>query len=176
MQQVGSVGQDLEVTSAKMIRSYPQLAREVVSMISSASKEIYLASRYYEASIGSRLLAKFSEGVILHILDGNSSGISFEERIREASKFDTKNRSLMLQLLESPNVRIGSCKLDYSFLVVDRRFCGFEVTNPANPDEFNFGVKLEDSEIAKSLIVTFQNLMGSSAPLEECEAPTDELF
>ena len=147
--------------STKLIRSYPELASELVGMISSARREIYLASRYYEPLIGGKLLTKFMEGVSVNILDGNSSGISFEQRILEAGRYLTENRNAMREFLESPKVKIRSCKLDYSFIVIDGRECGFEVLNPASPDEFNFAIELDDTEVATNLIGIYQALLRS---------------
>ena len=137
--------------TAVLIRTYPELARELAAMVSSAKSEIYLASRYYEPAIGSRLLSKFAEEIAVHILDGNSSGISFEERIRVASNYDSKNKSLMLKMLDTSNVITSLERLEYSFIVVDGKHCGVELINPASPDDFYCALKLESTELAKGV-------------------------
>ena len=157
------VGQ-LAPSESTVIRSYPELARELANMISNARTEIYLASRYYEPAVGSKLLAKFAEGVAIHVIDGNSSGVSFEERIRTASAYDSKNRGLILKLLDSPDAIIRVRRLDYSFIVVDGKYCGFELIDPANPDDFNCALRYDDSELAEVLIHTFQNLASVARP------------
>ena len=148
----------IQVTETKLIRSYPELARELVGIISNARDEIYLASRYYEPAVGSKILQKFAEGVTVHVLDGNSSGVSFEERIRIASTYDIKNRALMLKLLDAPDAIIRSDTLHYSFIVVDGKFCGFELIDPANPDDFNCALRIDDVDLAKVLIHNFDEL------------------
>jgi hypothetical protein len=155
------------ITTAKLIQSYAELASGVVRMISDAKREIHLASRYYEPLIGSKLIAKFGEGLNINVLDGNSSGTSFEERIREASKFDTERRSLLRELLDSPKVTLRSCRLDYSFIVVDGQRCGFEVLNPLNPHDFNFAIEISDTEIAKNLIGIFHDLSSHGQRMGE---------
>ncbi|MCL4517763.1 MAG: hypothetical protein M1587_01035 [Thaumarchaeota archaeon] len=148
--------------SIALIRSYPELARELLRLISSARREIYLAPRYYEPAIGSKLLAKFAEGVSIHLLDTNACGVYFEERIRTALTHETKNRELMLRLLNTPDAILQCERLDYSFVVVDGKYCGFELVNPSNPDEFNLAVKLESVELAVELIHVFNNLAHNS--------------
>ena len=147
-----------------LIRTYPELARELVKMISSATREIYIAPRYYEPAIGSRLLAKFAEGVSIHVLDSNACGVRFEERIRVALTHDAKNRELMQKLLDSPGTIVKTEDLPYSFAVVDGKYCGVELTNPNNPDNFSLALKLESSELAKELIGMFESLAGSTIP------------
>ena len=141
-----------------LIRTYPELARELFSAISRAKSEIYIASRYYEPAIGSKLLEKFAEGVSIHVLDSNSSGVTLEERIRSASTHDSKNRSLMLRLLDTPNSFSTTSKLNYSFSIVDGKYCGLELIDPENPDNFTSALKLENTELANQLIAIFQNL------------------
>ena len=124
--QSGRLKMSATLDSVTIIRNYPELARNVYSTITSAKSEIYLATRYYEPSIGSVLLSKFAEGVSLRILDANPSGMSFEYRLRAASLHDAKNRELFLKMLDTPSVITSVERVDFSFVVVDGRQCGFE--------------------------------------------------
>ena len=150
-----------------IVRSYSEAARELLKDISVAKREIYLASRFFEPMIGNKLLSKFAEGLSIHILDGNSSGVSFEERIRAASVHDSKNRDLMLKMLDTPDIIIQTNILSYSFSVFDGKHCDVELTNPANPDDFYCAIKMEDSELAKGLIEMFNDLVKSAKPREK---------
>ena len=134
------------------------MAYTVYSLISSASKEIFLAPRYYEPSVGSKLLSKFAEGVILHILDANAAGIAFDKRLRIASTHDTQNRNLIMKMLDTPGIITKVERLDYSFIVVDGRQCCFELIDPTNPDNFYCALKLDNPELAKKLIGVFEGL------------------
>ncbi len=148
----------------KVISTYPDLARELVKMISSAEREIYVAPRYYEPAIGSKILAKFAEGVAVHMLDQNPSGVGFEERLRAASVHDSKNRDLILKYLDAPDSIIRVEKFDYSFVVVDGRSCGVEIVDPANPDNFCCAIKLESTTLAAQLIGIFESIARSQKP------------
>ena len=149
-----------EPFAAKYYRSYAELVRGLLDLVGIAQKEIFLASKYYEPVISAKLLQKFAGGVALHILDGNSSGISFEERIRQVAAVDTTNRALLLKLLDSPTVEIKTAEVPFSFIVVDGKHCGFEVVDPMNPDEFYFAIRVEDSSIASKLIESFHQLIN----------------
>ncbi len=140
------------------IEKYSDLAYTVFSLISSSSREIFIAPRYYEPSIGSKLLSKFAEGVKLHILDANACGITFDERLRMASAHDAQNRKLILKLLDTPDVITKVERLDYSFIVVDGRQCCFELIDPTNPENFHCALKLDNPELAQKLIAVFENL------------------
>jgi hypothetical protein len=162
----------LDDNSANIIHTYEDLARDLRQMLSTARSEVFLASRYYEPAIGSALLAKFSEGVIIHLLDSNSSGTTLEKRLRMASTYDTKNRNLILEMLDTPNMFAHVERLDYSFIVVDGKKCGVELVNPANPDNFSCAVKLENENLAKELVEIFHSLAESGAETKPSSSPT----
>ena len=149
--------------SLMLIHNYPDLARELASMISSAEHEIYIAPRYYEPAIGSIVLAKFAQGVSIHMLDSNPSGVSFEDRLRSASVHDMKNRDLILKFLAEPNSLIRIDRLDYSFVVIDGHSCGVELVNPANPENFFCAMKIESNTLAGELIRMFEDLARSQS-------------
>lgn len=153
--------------SLAVIRTYPELAIELVKMMSSANNEIYLAPRYYEPSIGNRILAKFSEGVSVHVLDANVCGVSFEERIRVAMLHDSKNRKLMSEFLNSNETIMRADNLPYSFVVVDRRYCGLELTDPRNPETFFCALRFESAELAEELIGMFESLVQSASTMKQ---------
>lgn len=148
--------------SVVVFRTYPELALELVKMMSFAKSEIYLASRYYEPSIGNKVLAKFAEGVPVHLLDANVSGTSFEERIRAAMAHDSKNRNIMSEFLNSNQTITRATNLPYSFGVIDGKYCGIELTDPINPDNFFCALKLESSDLAEKLINMFESLASSA--------------
>lgn len=145
-----------------LFRTYPELALELVKMMSSAQSEIYLASRYYEPAIGNKILAKFAEGIPVHLLDANMSGVSFEDRIRVAMVHDEKNRNLMSAFLNSDNSVIRTNYLPYSFGVIDRKYCGVEMADPRNPDDFYCALKFESKDVAEELINMFESLARST--------------
>jgi hypothetical protein len=157
--------------STTVIRSYPDLARNLYSMISAAKNEIHLAPRYYEPSIGSVLLSKFAEGLTLRILDSNPSGISFEDRLRTVAQHDTKNRDLILKILATPKIITRVNRLDFSFAVVDGRQCGFELVNPTNPDNFTLALKVDSPDLAKELILVFESMVASAERSKRVTTP-----
>ena len=139
----------------RILKSYDEIVRTVVDLVQLAREEIYLASRYYEPVVGNNLVQKFAEGISLNILDGNPSGTTFVDRIREAARFPTRERDLLKTLLDSPKVRIERAKIEYSFIVVDRFHCAFELHNPLNPTQFYKAIRIDESELADTLIELF---------------------
>ena len=147
--------------SAGLISTFQELAVELAKMISSARKEIYLAPRYYEPAITSRLLAKLAEGIPFHMLDAKACGLALEERLRSAYTHDTKNRSLIQKALDTQGVIVSVERLDYSFVVVDGELCGVELVNPLNPDDFFGALKIRNRDLGSKLIQVFEGLSGS---------------
>lgn len=141
----------------KVIKKYEDLAKEVLNLIDSAKTEIFIASRYYEPQVSLRLMRKFSEGVSLNILDGNSSGTPLQTRLEAALK-DPKTQQLAEAMLKSPNVRLKTKLLTYSFIITDGEYCGFEIVDPLTPHEFNLAVEFRDREISEKMKVQFENL------------------
>ena len=107
------------------------------------------------------MLAKFAEGVSVHLLDANVCGVSFEERIRAAMAYDAKNGKLMSEFLNSNDTIMKASSLPYSFGVIDRKFCGLELVDPRNPDNFFCALKCESGELAEELIGMFESLTRS---------------
>lgn len=141
-----------------LIKTYSDLARELARMMSLAQKEIFLAPRYYEPAITSKLFSKFVEGVSIHMLDAKACGLTLEERLREASTHDEKNSELILKFLATPDTLIKVQRLDYSFVVIDGHSCGIELVNQANPDNFYCAIKVDNAPIANALIGIFKDL------------------
>ena len=160
--------------ATKIIATYEDLVKEVSRLIESAKTEIHIASRYYEPEVSKRLIEKFGKGVILNILDGNPSGTSLVSRLRAASTAgDPATQAVVKAVLESPKVRIRSLPMEYSFIVIDRRFCGFEVVSPLNPHEFKLAVEFEEDELAQTMVELFEKLWNkaeSTAPLYQSQS------
>lgn len=142
--------------------SYDKLVKATLVLIGNAKSEIHLASTYYEPIVGSKLVEKFAQGVRLNVLDGNPSGTSFVERIREVARVDLKRRELFNSLLESPNVRMRRANIQYSFVVVDRIHCGIELLDPLVPSQFNLGVEVNDGALAQKLVELFERIISSA--------------
>lgn len=154
----------------KIIKTYDELTREVLRLIDLARSEIFIASRYYEPNVSLRMMKKLGEGTSLNILDGNPSGTSLVSRLKTALN-DPATRSLAKAMLESPKVRIRNRILEYSFIVVDEEYCGFEVVNPLSPHEFNLAVEFKDQELSRKMIGLFENLWASSElPIREIKS------
>ena len=152
----------LEARNFRVLDSYQEVVRTTLDGIGNATSEIHLASTYYEPIIGNKLVEKFAQGVHLNILDGNPSGTSFVERIREAARADPKKRDLLYSLLESPNVKIGKANIQYSFFVLDRFHCGVELMHPLNPSQFNLGFTVDSSKLAEKLIQQFETVISGA--------------
>jgi predicted transcriptional regulator len=147
----------------KIISTYEELIKEVLRLIELARTEIHIASRYHEPQVSKRLIEKFAEGVSLNILDGNPSGTSLVSRLQAASTASNPaTQALVRAVLESPRVRIRNLPLEYSLVVVDRLYCGFEQVNPLNPHEFNLAVEFGDAELSQRMVVLFERLWNSA--------------
>lgn len=150
----------------KIIYTYEELVDSVLRLIESARTEIFLASRYYEPSVGLRLIGKFGEGVSLNLLDDNPSGTSLVSRL-QAALDDPATHSLAKAMLESPKVRVSRRVLEYSFIVVDGEYCEIEIVNPLTPQEFNLALGFKDEELSRRMIGFFEKLLTSEKRIKD---------
>lgn len=146
---------------SKIMNTYNELMKEVLRLISLAENEIFIASRYYEPNVSLKLMEKFRECVTLNILDGNPSGTSLTSRLKSALN-DPSMRIIAKDMLDSNKVRIKNKILNYSFIVVDGNYCGFEIIDPLNPHEFNIAAEFKDHRVSQKMINLFENLWASS--------------
>jgi predicted transcriptional regulator len=144
----------------RIIYTYDELVDRVAKLAESAKTEIFLASRYHDPAVSRLLMKKFEEGVSLNLLDDNPSGTTLVSRLQSAMH-DPATRSIAKTILESPRVKIGRSTLACSFMVVDRKYCQFEIVNCLTPNKFNFAVELVDQQISGKLIDIFEKLMVS---------------
>lgn len=151
-----------QLTSYCTVNRFEQLIPEVMKVLDNAENEVYFATRYYDPHVSNMVFNKFSQGVAIHILDGNPDQISVENRL-EAIIRTPPNREtaeMVKKLVKSSRFDLRRLPaLPLSFIVVDGIQVVYETINFANPDQFTVAVsKYDDSYFAQRFIEYFKLL------------------
>jgi hypothetical protein len=64
-----------------VVKDSSRLIVEVIKLLHNAQKKVYFTPRYHDSYTANKTFERFSEGVILHLLDDNPEQISAENRI-----------------------------------------------------------------------------------------------
>jgi len=153
-----------QTSSSQLYNSFEKIVDGLRFWIQRAEKEIILASRYYDPSIAPLLFGAFSRGVKIVFIDGNPEATSFRNRLAAVMRTppDTKTLLDVKKFTTSPNVKIASANLPYSFLVVDRVHSIVELPNPLSPEEFNIAIGISDAVAAEKLVKYSEDLRSEA--------------
>jgi hypothetical protein len=151
-----------QLSSFNVVKKFDDLIVEVLKVMDNAEKEIYFATRYHDPYVSSKVFEKFSNGVTIHILDGNPEQISVESRLaaiirtppnRETAEMVKKiTKSSRFDLKRLP-------ELPLSFMVVDGIQVVYDAMNFINPEQFTVAIsKYDDAYMAQQFIEYFKTL------------------
>ena len=151
-----------------VIKDFSNLIHEVMKLLENAQREIFLASRYHDPFISQKIIEKFGKGVEIHLLDGNPSNVSMENRINAILKVPPNKEifNIVSNLIKSPRFSLGTRQLPISFLVVDGVQCMYETANYSNPEEFTMAMSHYDDPYLAQRLTTYFKLLSkdSSTP------------
>jgi len=159
-----------QLTSYNVVKRFEQLIPEVMRVLDNAESEVYFATRYYDPHVSNLVFNKFSNGVTIHILDGNPEQISVENRLAAIIRIppNRETAEMVKKILKSSRFDLKRLPaLPLSFIVVDGIQVVYETVNFANPDQFTVAVsKYDDSYFARRFIEYFKLLMKDSTTPE----------
>lgn len=151
-----------------IIKDFNRLIVEVMRLLDNARKEVYFASRYHDPHISNLTLKKFSEGIKMHILDGNPGAITLENRINAVirSPPDQKTYETVQGMIGSPRFELFRLEtLPTSFLIVDGKQVLYETVSYENPEEFTIAIaNYDDNYLAERYIKYFNLLKHNAKP------------
>jgi hypothetical protein len=148
-----------------MIKDYKRLIQEVIKILENARQEVYFATRYHDPHVSSKVLEKFSKGIVMHLLDGNPEQGGLVNRLNAVVRTppDPKTYELATAMLRSNKFTLRSGSVPISFVVVDGRQVCYEVAAHDNPQEFTLAIaNYDDPYMAQSFIRYFKSLESNS--------------
>jgi len=148
-----------------VIKDYNRLVIEVIKLMESAQHEVYMASRYHDPHFAKLMFKKVSEGVTMHMLDGNPEQISVENRLNAVMRTppDRETFEVVNKIVKSGRLDLRRGTVNASFMVVDGTSICYETTNYANPEQFTLAISHYDDQYLASRFITYYNLLIKDA-------------
>ena len=148
-------------TSASIITTYEDLVNSITRLIETATKSVYLATRYLDVRAMEAAWRTITRGVMIRTIDSTQSAFSSMKIVQTLIRHP-KYVKILYDLWHSEKAQVRYLEAPFSFMVVDEKDCCFEVVNPAIK-EFFVAIELHDSKtVCPRLLETFQNLWKAS--------------
>jgi predicted transcriptional regulator len=164
--QLTEITNDTYLSGFSEIKDFDRLIVEVMRLLDNAEKEVYFASRYHDPHVSNLTFKKFSEGITMHILDGNPGSITLENRINAVIRRppDQKTYETIQNMIRSPRFELFRLEtLPTSFLVVDGKQVLYETVSYANPEEFTIAIANYDDNYLAERYIKYFNLLKLNA-------------
>jgi hypothetical protein len=146
-----------------VIKDYNRLVLEVIKLMESAQKEVYLASRYHDPHFSKLMFHKVAnEGLMMHLLDGLPEQISVENRLNAILRVPPNRETFEMvnSIVRSGRFELRKAKLTASFMVVDGATVCYETTDYSNPEQFTLAIShYDDPYLAQRFISYYRTLV-----------------
>jgi predicted transcriptional regulator len=151
-----------------VIKDYNRLVLEVIKLLESAQKEVYMASRYHDPHFSKLMFQKVAkEGLMMHLLDGLPDQISVENRLNAILRVPPNRETFEMvnSIIKSGRFELRKVKLSASFIVVDGTTVCYETTDYANPEQFTLAIShYDDAYLAQRFIAYYRTLARDAKP------------
>jgi predicted transcriptional regulator len=145
-----------------VIKDYNKLVLEVMRLMESAEKEVYMASRYYDPHFSNLMFHKIAnEGIMMHLLDGLPDQISVENRLNAILRVPPNRETFEMvnKIIKSQRFELRKAKVPASFMVVDGTTVAYETTDYSNPEQFTLAIShYDDPYLAQRFIAYYRTL------------------
>jgi hypothetical protein len=141
----------------EIVQTYEELRSALIELIEKAEKEIFIATQYTDSSVAETILNASNRGIKMFFLDGDKTNLSRKMQMLRILLTKPKMMKLFYDTVSSPNIALRYTDLHSSFVVVDEKYAGIEITNP-NTKAFVFGVVFQSESICAKLITMFKAL------------------
>ncbi len=157
-----------------VLKDYNKLVLEVTRLLSSAEKEVYLATRYHDPHFSKLMFHKIAnEGLTMHMLDGLPGQISVENRLNAILRVPPNRETFEMvnKIIKSRRLDLRKAKLSASFMVVDGTTVCYETTDYLNPEQFTLAITHHDDPyLAQRFITYYQRLTKDAEPPQLIES------
>ncbi len=148
-----------------IIKDFKRLVNEVIKVLDNAQSEIYFATRYHDPHVSSKTFEKFSQGVKIHILDGNPEQINVESRLNAILRVPPNRETFEMvnSLVRSPRFDLKMKEIPISFVVVDGTQVIYETVNYSSPEQFTVAISSYDDIYLAQRFITYFDLLAKDA-------------
>jgi DNA-binding transcriptional ArsR family regulator len=148
-----------------IIKDFNRLINEVIKVLDNAQSEIYFATRYHDPHVSGKAFEKFSQGVKIHILDGNPEQINVESRLNAILRVPPNREAFEMvnNMIRSPRFDLKIKEVPISFIVVDGTQVIYETVNYSSPEQFAVAISSYDDTYLAQRFITYFSLLAKDA-------------
>jgi hypothetical protein len=153
-----------------VIKDYNRLVLEVIKLMESAQKEVYLATRYHDPHFSKLMFHKVAnEGLMMHMLDGLPDQISVENRLNAILRVAPNRETFEMvnNIIRSGRFELRKAKLTASFIVVDGTTVCYETTDYVNPEQFTLAISHYDDPYLAQRFISYYHTLVKDAPVPQ---------
>jgi hypothetical protein len=153
-----------------VIKDYNRLVLEVIKLMESAQKEVYLATRYHDPHFSKLMFHKVAnEGLMMHMLDGLPDQISVENRLNAILRVAPNRETFEMvnNIIRSGRFELRKAKLTASFIVVDGTTVCYETTDYVNPEQFTLAISHYDDPYLAQRFISYYRTLVKDAPVPQ---------
>jgi predicted transcriptional regulator len=153
-----------------VIKDYNRLVLEVIKLMESAQKEVYLATRYHDPHFSKLMFHKVAnEGLMMHMLDGLPDQISVENRLNAILRVPPNRETFEMvnSIVKSGRFELRKAKLSASFMVVDGTTVCYETTDYINPEQFTLAISHYDDPYLAQRFISYYRTLVNDAPVPQ---------
>jgi hypothetical protein len=153
-----------------VIKDYNRLVLEVIKLMESAQKEVYLATRYHDPHFSKLMFHKVAnEGLMMHMLDGLPDQISVENRLNAILRVPPNRETFEMvnNIIKSGRLELRKAKLSASFMIVDGTTVCYETTDYANPEQFTLAISHYDDPYLAQRFISYYRSLAKDAPVPQ---------
>jgi predicted transcriptional regulator len=153
-----------------VIKDYNRLVLEVIKLMESAQKEVYLATRYHDPHFSKLMFHKVAnEGLMMHMLDGLPDQISVENRLNAILRVPPNRETFEMvnSIVKSGRFELRKAKLSASFMVVDGTTVCYETTDYVNPEQFTLAISHYDDPYLAQRFISYYRTLVKDAPVPQ---------
>jgi predicted transcriptional regulator len=153
-----------------VIKDYNRLVLEVIKLMESAQKEVYLATRYHDPHFSKLMFHKVAnEGLMMHMLDGLPDQISVENRLNAILRVPPNRETFEMvnSIVKSGRFELRKAKLSASFMVVDGTTVCYETTDYINPEQFTLAISHYDDPYLAQRFISYYRTLVKDAPVPQ---------
>lgn len=159
-----------------IIKDFNHLTKEVLKLLDNAQKEIYFATRYYDQHVSDKVFERFNKGVAIHMLDGNPSQISVENRLNAILRVPPSKDAFdaIHSMIRSPRFDLKQAEVPVSFMVVDGVQIISETVNYVNPEQFTMAISSYDDPYLAQRFIEYFDILARNAKVPRLLASVRE--
>ena len=154
------------LTSFRVVNQFDDLIVEVLKVLDNAEKEVYFATRYHDPHVSAKIFEKISNGVTIHILDGNPEQISVENRLATIIRTPPNRETAEMVKKITKSSRFDLKRLSdlaLSFMVVDGIQVVYDTMNFINPEQFTIAISNYDDIYMAQRFIEYFKLLSKDA-------------